>query len=64
MKSLTEASALSTIKNKIAGIIYGLAVDDVMGVATELRDWIDGSTNQKLDIWYNKYGEYFAFKKI
>ena len=33
-------------------------------VAYELRRWIDGSTNQKLDIWYNKYGEYFAFKKI
>lgn len=32
-------------------------------VATELRRWIDGSTNQKLDIWYNKYGEYFAFKR-
>lgn len=33
-------------------------------VAAELRNWIDGSTNRKLDIWYNKYGEYFAFKKI
>lgn len=33
-------------------------------VAAELRNWIDGSANQKLDIWYNKYGEYFAFKKI
>lgn len=32
-------------------------------VATELRDWIDGSANQKLDIWYNKYGDYFAFKR-
>lgn len=33
-------------------------------VAAELRDWIDGGTNRKLDIWYSKYGEYFAFKKI
>ena len=33
-------------------------------VAAELRGWIDGGTNQKLDIWYNKYGDYFAFKKI
>jgi len=33
-------------------------------VAYELRRWINGGTNQKLDIWYNKYGEYFAFKKI
>lgn len=33
-------------------------------VATELRDWLDGGTNNKLDKWYNEYGEYFAFKKI
>lgn len=33
-------------------------------VAGELRDWLDGSSNDKLDKWYNKYGEYFAFKKL
>lgn len=34
-------------------------------IATELKDWIDGnSSNKKLDDWYKKYGNYFAFKKI
>ena len=33
-------------------------------VADELKDWFNGGTNKKLDEWYNKYGEYFAFKKI
>lgn len=33
-------------------------------VATELRDWIDGGDDKKLDGWYSKYGEYFAFKKM
>lgn len=35
-----------------------------MEVAIELRDWIDGKDNPKLDKWYNEYGEYFAFKKL
>lgn len=35
-----------------------------MEVATELRDWIDGKDNPKLDKWYNEHGEYFAFKKL
>ncbi len=34
-------------------------------IATELRDWLDSnSSNKKLDDWYKKYGNYFAFKKI
>lgn len=33
-------------------------------VAAELRNWVDGGSNPKLDLWYNKYGGYFAFKKI
>ena len=33
-------------------------------VADELKDWLNGGTNKKLDEWYNKYGEYFTFKKI
>jgi len=33
-------------------------------VAGELRDWLDGSSNDKLDEWYNEYGDYFAFKKL
>ncbi|WP_313758552.1 hypothetical protein [Tissierella sp.] len=33
-------------------------------VADELRDWIDGSNNSRLDEWYNEYGDYFAYKKI
>ena len=28
-------------------------------VAQELRDWLDGSDNEKLDNWYEKYGEHF-----
>ena len=32
-------------------------------IALELKDWVDGSSNSKLDLWYNKYGEYFAFKR-
>lgn len=35
MKSLTEVSVLSTIKNKIAGAIYGFAIGDAMGATTE-----------------------------
>lgn len=33
-------------------------------VADELRRWVDGEPNETLDLWYNEYGEYFAFKKI
>lgn len=33
-------------------------------VATELRGWVGGASNNKLDKWYNKYGDYFAFKKL
>lgn len=33
-------------------------------VADELRRWLDGENNSKLDLWYNEYGEYFAFKKL
>lgn len=33
-------------------------------VAGELRDWIDGGNNKMLDEWYNKYGDYFAFKRL
>lgn len=33
-------------------------------VADELRRWLDGEPNETLDLWYNEYGEYFAFKKI
>lgn len=33
-------------------------------VADELRRWFDGEPNETLDLWYNKYGEYFAFKRI
>lgn len=35
MKSLMEVSVLSTIKNKIAGAIYGFAIGDAMGATTE-----------------------------
>lgn len=37
---------------------------DLDDVADELKKWLDGGANQKLDIWYNKYGEYLAFKKL
>lgn len=33
-------------------------------VATELRNWVDGGNNIKLDKWYNQYGDYLAFKKL
>lgn len=33
-------------------------------VADELRDWVDGGNNDRLDKWYNEYGDYFAYKKI
>jgi hypothetical protein len=33
-------------------------------VADELKNWLEGNSNSKLDMWYNEYGEYFAFKKI
>ena len=33
-------------------------------VATELRNWVDGGSNPKLDLWYNEYGNYFAFKRL
>lgn len=33
-------------------------------VADELRAWLDGEDNKVLDEWYNKYGDYFAYKKI
>ncbi len=32
-------------------------------VAGELRSWLDGEYNPKLETWYNEYGDYFAFKK-
>lgn len=32
-------------------------------VADELRNWVDGGSNSKLEKWYNEYGDYFAFKK-
>jgi hypothetical protein len=32
-------------------------------VADELRDWMRGGFNPKLDEWYWKHGEYFAFKR-
>ena len=37
---------------------------DLDNVADELKKWLDGGTNQKLDLWYNKYGDNFAFKKL
>ena len=33
-------------------------------VAIELRNWVDGGSNPKLDLWYNEYGDYFAFKRL
>jgi len=33
-------------------------------VADELRDWLDGDNNSKIEQWYNKYDQHFAFKKI
>jgi len=32
-------------------------------VADELRNWVDGGNNIKLDKWYKEYGDYFAFKR-
>ncbi|WP_352419824.1 hypothetical protein [Proteiniborus sp.] len=37
------------------------SLDDV---ANELRDWVEGGSNAKLDKWYNEYGDYFAFKRL
>lgn len=37
---------------------------DLDSVAEELRGWIDGANNPKLDEWYEEYGNYFAFKKL
>lgn len=28
-------------------------------IADELRDWVEGEDNSKLDKWYNEYGSYF-----
>ena len=33
-----------------------MSLDDI---GTELRAWIDGETNTKLDNWFNEYGEDF-----
>lgn len=33
-------------------------------VAGELRNWLDGANNPKLDKWYKEHGEYFAFKTL
>ena len=32
-------------------------------IADELRNWVDGGNNRKLDKWYKEYGDYFAFKR-
>ena len=37
---------------------------DLDTVATELKNWVDGGSNPKLDLWYNEYGDYFAFKRL
>jgi len=36
---------------------------DLDTVAEELRNWVDGGSNPKLDKWYKEYGDYFAFKR-
>ena len=41
--------------------VISASLDDV---AIELRNWVDGGSNPKLDLWYNEYGYNFAFKKI
>jgi len=33
-------------------------------IAAELRYWLDGNDNSKLDSWYNEHGLYFANRKI
>jgi len=33
-------------------------------VALELKDWVNGESNPKLDKWFKEYGDYFVFKKI
>lgn len=33
-------------------------------VADELRNWLNGASNPKLDKWYKEYGSYFAFKRL
>ena len=59
MKSLMEVSVLSTIKNKIAGAIYGFAIGDAMGATTEFmnRKQIKKQYGQVTDIigggWLN-----------
>lgn len=37
---------------------------DLDAVADELNNWIHGGSNSKLDLWYDEYGDYFAFKKL
>lgn len=37
---------------------------DLDTVADELKKWLDGGSNSKLDLWYDEYGDYFAFKKL
>lgn len=59
MKSLMEVSVLNTIKNKIAGAIYGFAIGDAMGATTEFmnREQIKKQYGQVTDIigggWLN-----------
>lgn len=33
-------------------------------VALELKDWVNGESNPKLDKWFKEYGDYFNFKKL
>ncbi len=33
-------------------------------VADELRGWLDGGENKRLDEWYRKYGHYYATKGV
>jgi hypothetical protein len=43
---------------------YAVIVKSLDEVADELRDWVHGGSNTKLDQWYNEYGEYFATKAV